>query len=80
MMLLSGMITPSSIHLTRSLIPRSVTGLLYYLLGVDNLFDEKFSSNISLNATGFGGNQPAFFNPSLDRNAYVGVGIKYLFN
>jgi len=48
--------------------------------GVDNLFDEKFSSNISLNATGFGGAQPAFFNPSLDRNAYVGVGIKYLFN
>ncbi|MGF1669304.1 MAG: TonB-dependent receptor domain-containing protein, partial [Balneolaceae bacterium] len=48
--------------------------------GIDNLFDEKFSSNVSLNAIAFGGGQPAFFNPSLDRNAYVGVGIKYLFN
>lgn len=48
--------------------------------GIDNLFDEKFSSNIALNARGFGGSEPAFFNPSLDKNAYVGVGIKYLFN
>lgn len=47
--------------------------------GVDNIFNEAYSSIVSLNAVGFAGAQPAYFNPSPKRNAYAGFGLKYLF-
>jgi len=46
--------------------------------GVDNLLNKKYSSILSLNAVGFGGAQPAYFNPSPSRNGYVGINIKHL--
>jgi len=45
--------------------------------GIDNIFDETYTSRVALNATGFGGNDPAFFDPALDRNFYSGISVKY---
>lgn len=47
--------------------------------GLDNILDENYSSIVSLNAVGYGGAQPAYFNPSPKRNGYGGLNIKYLF-
>jgi len=47
--------------------------------GIDNIFNEAYSSIVSLNAVGFAGAQPAYFNPSPKRNGYAGFGLKYLF-
>lgn len=47
--------------------------------GLDNILNESYSSIISLNAVGFGGAQPAYYNPSPKRNGYGGLNIKYLF-
>jgi len=47
--------------------------------GLDNLLNESYSSIVSLNAAGYGGAQPAYFNPSPKRNAYGGLNLKYLF-
>ena len=47
--------------------------------GVDNIFNKAYSSIVSLNAVGFAGAQPAYFNPSPKRNGYAGFGFKYLF-
>ncbi|WP_187774843.1 TonB-dependent receptor [Pedobacter sp. BS3] len=47
--------------------------------GIDNILNRAYSSIVSLNAVGYGGAQPAYFNPSPKRNGYAGVGIKYLF-
>lgn len=47
--------------------------------GIDNIFNEAYSSIVSLNAMGFAGAQPAYFNPSPKRNGYAGFGFKYLF-
>ncbi|MCX2485613.1 TonB-dependent receptor domain-containing protein [Pedobacter sp. MR2016-24] len=47
--------------------------------GIDNIFNEAYSSIVSLNAVGFAGAQPAYFNPSPKRNGYAGFGFKYLF-
>lgn len=46
--------------------------------GIDNLLNKKYSSILSLNATGFGGAAPAYYNPSPERNGYTGISIKYL--
>jgi iron complex outermembrane receptor protein len=45
--------------------------------GIDNLLNESYTSIASLNAVGFGGGQPAYFNPSPKRNGYGGLNIKY---
>jgi iron complex outermembrane receptor protein len=45
--------------------------------GVDNIFNEAYSSIVSLNAVGFGNAKPAYFNPSPRRNGYGGLSIKY---
>ena len=45
--------------------------------GIDNVFNESYSSILSLNAVGFGGAQPAYFNPSPKRNGYAGLSLKY---
>jgi len=47
--------------------------------GIDNLFNESYSSILSLNAVGYGGLQPAYFNPSPTRNGFAGLAVKYLF-
>jgi len=45
--------------------------------GLDNIFDESYSSIISLNAAAASGGQPAYFNPSPKRNGYAGLSLKY---
>jgi iron complex outermembrane receptor protein len=47
--------------------------------GLDNALNENYTSITSLNAVGFGGGQPAYFNPSPKRNGYGGLNIKYKF-
>jgi len=46
--------------------------------GIDNLFNERYSSILSLNAVGYGETAPAFYNPSPSRNGYLGINLKYL--
>jgi len=46
--------------------------------GIDNLLNKKYSSILSLNATGFGSAAPAYYNPSPTRNGYTGISVKYL--
>lgn len=46
--------------------------------GVDNIFNRKYSSIVSLNAADYGGGA-AYYNPSPGRNAYGGISFKYLF-
>jgi len=43
-------------------------------LGVNNLFDEEFNSNIRINA--YGGR---YYEPAPGRNSYLGVTINYIF-
>ena len=50
---------------------------LFY--GLDNIFDEKYASQILINATGFGGNQPRYFYPGNPVNYYTGLNINYQF-
>jgi iron complex outermembrane receptor protein len=45
--------------------------------GVDNAFDESYSSILSLNAAIGSGGQSAYFNPSPKRNGYAGFSLKY---
>ncbi|MCO5248236.1 MAG: TonB-dependent receptor [Chitinophagales bacterium] len=47
--------------------------------GIDNLTNTKYSSFVALNAVGFGGNAPAYYNPNPTRNYYGGLSLKYLF-
>ncbi|QNK63735.1 TonB-dependent receptor [Pedobacter sp. PAMC26386] len=47
--------------------------------GIDNLFNEAYSSILSLNAVGYSGAQPAYFNPSPKRNGFAGLAVKYFF-
>jgi iron complex outermembrane receptor protein len=47
--------------------------------GLDNILNKSYSSIVSLNAVGFGGAKPAYFNPSSKRNGYSGLNVKYLF-
>lgn len=47
--------------------------------GLDNLLNRSYSSILSLNAVGYGGAQPAYYNPSPKRNGYAGLNLKYLF-
>lgn len=47
--------------------------------GVDNLLNNNYSSIVSLNAVGYSGAQPAYFNPSPTINGYGGLNIKYIF-
>jgi len=49
-------------------------------VGVDNLLNEKYSSNIALNAVSYTPGVPAaYFNPSPERMWYINLGIKYIF-
>ena len=48
--------------------------------GANNLGDKRYSSMNALNAVAYGGGGAAYFNPSPERNFYVGLNLKYLFN
>lgn len=49
-------------------------------VGMKNITDSKYSSFTALNAVGYGGKSPEYFNPSPGRNWYTGLKVKYLFN
>ena len=48
-------------------------------LGIDNLFDEKYASQILINASSFGGNAPRYFYPGNPSNYYSGIQLNYIF-
>ena len=45
-------------------------------LGLNNLFNIKYASQILINAQGFGTNQPRYFYPGNPANYYLGVNAK----
>ncbi len=47
--------------------------------GVNNVFDEKYSSSVLTNAVGFGAAAPRYYYPGNPRNYYVGIGGTYRF-
>ena len=48
-------------------------------LGVNNIFDEKYASQLLINASSFGGNAPRYFYPGNPVNYYTGININYSF-
>ncbi len=48
-------------------------------IGLNNIFDEKYASQILINARGFGGNAPRYFYPGNPLNYYAGVHLNYSF-
>ena len=46
-------------------------------VGLNNIANSSFSSNVALNARAFGPGDPAFFNPSPDRHFFTGLSLKY---
>ncbi len=46
--------------------------------GIRNIWNEKYASQILINAGSFGGNAPRYYYPGLPRNYYGGVSLKYL--
>ncbi|MDX1667670.1 MAG: TonB-dependent receptor, partial [Saprospiraceae bacterium] len=46
-------------------------------LGIDNLWDEKYSSMFQINAAGFGGSAPRYYYPGLPRNYFGGIKLTY---
>ncbi len=45
--------------------------------GIRNIWDEKYASQILINAGSFGGNAPRYYYPGLPRNFYAGIQLKY---
>jgi len=45
----------------------------------NNILNKKYASQILVNASSFGGNQPRYYYPGLSRNYYLGGKIKYKF-
>lgn len=48
-------------------------------LGLNNIFNEKYASQILINASGFGGNAPRYFYPGNPVNYFAGFNVNYLF-
>lgn len=48
-------------------------------LGVNNLFNEVYASQILINASGFGGNAPRYYYPGNPVNYFSGININYVF-
>ena len=46
---------------------------------LNNIFNEKYASMISVNASSFGGNPPRYYYPGLPRNFFLGAEIRYNF-
>jgi iron complex outermembrane receptor protein len=45
--------------------------------GIRNIWNEKYASQILINASSFGGNAPRYYYPGLPRNYYGGLSLKY---
>ena len=45
--------------------------------GVQNILDERYASQLQVNASGFGGNAPRYFYPGNPTNFFGGINIKY---
>jgi len=52
---------------------------LNVFLGLNNIFDEQYASQILINASGFGGNAPRYFYPGNPVNYFTGININYVF-
>ncbi len=48
-------------------------------MGVNNILDKKYASQIQINARGFGGNAPRYFYPGLPLHIFGGININYTF-
>ena len=48
-------------------------------IGVNNLFNEKYASQILINASSFGGKAPRYYYPGTPINYYSGIRLNYLF-
>ncbi|WP_432709987.1 TonB-dependent receptor domain-containing protein [Pedobacter sp.] len=48
-------------------------------MGMDNLLNKNYSSIVALNAVGYNGAQPAYYQPSPKRNGYGGLNLKWIF-
>ena len=46
---------------------------------LNNIFNEKYASMISVNARSFGGNLPRYYYPGLPRNFFLGAEVRYNF-
>ena len=53
--------------------------ILNVFLGINNIFDEVYASQILINASGFGGNAPRYFYPGNPINYFSGINLKYTF-
>lgn len=52
---------------------------LNVLFGLNNIFDEKYASQILINTSGFGGNAPRYFYPGNPKNYFTGINVNYVF-
>jgi iron complex outermembrane receptor protein len=48
-------------------------------LGINNIFEETYASQILINASGFGGSSPRYYYPGNPVNYYTGININYIF-
>ncbi len=48
-------------------------------LGINNIFDKTYASQILINASGFNGNAPRYYYPGNPVNYYTGVQVNYMF-
>lgn len=61
----------------KSLICKSVDFDIF--MGIDNVFNESYASQILINASSFGGNAPRYYYPGNPVNYYTGIRVNYLF-
>ena len=61
----------------QTLIAQKLT--LNIFLGIDNIFDEAFASQILINTSGFGGSAPRYYYPGNPVNYYSGINVNYKF-
>jgi iron complex outermembrane receptor protein len=48
-------------------------------LGIDNMFDEAYASQILINTSGFGGSAPRYYYPGNPVNYFGGINVNYKF-
>lgn len=48
-------------------------------IGVNNIFNKAYASQVLINASGFGNSAPRYYYPGTPVNYYTGINIKYLF-
>ncbi|GAA4813326.1 TonB-dependent receptor family protein [Litoribaculum gwangyangense] len=52
---------------------------LNIFLGLNNIFEEQYASQILINATGFGGSAPRYYYPGNPINYFTGINLDYKF-